>query len=98
MNKYKLRVIEKLDRRTALEQLAEEASELAQAALKVIRAEGLSKNPTPEKKALSNLVEEAGDVLMVMELLGLVPSNTTEDNPKWRRWSDRLDNESKRNN
>lgn len=39
-------VLEHIDRRTLLEQLAEEAAELSQAALKLIRAEGLSNNPT----------------------------------------------------
>ena len=37
----------KLDMRTLLEQLAEEASELSQASLKLIRAKGLSNNSTP---------------------------------------------------
>ena len=39
-------VLKNTDRRTLLEQLAEEASELSQAALKLIRAEKLSDNPT----------------------------------------------------
>ena len=43
----KLYVLQHLDRRTLLEQLAEEAAELSQAALKAIRAEELSNNPTP---------------------------------------------------
>ena len=41
----KLYVLQHLDRRTLLEQLAEEAAELSQAALKAIRAEELSNNP-----------------------------------------------------
>ncbi len=40
-------ILSVLDTRTLLEQLAEEASELAQAALKFIRAAEYSNNPTP---------------------------------------------------
>ena len=40
-------ILSVLDERTLLEQLAEEASELAQAALKFIRAKRLSNNYTP---------------------------------------------------
>ena len=92
MNKYKEYVKCHLGKRTQLEQLAEECNELAQAALKVIRAEGYSKNATTtsREEATANLVEEAGDVLMVMELLGLVPGGTTKQNPKWQRWKERL--------
>lgn len=53
-----------------LEQLAEEAAELAQAALKyarILRGE----NPTPVTKtdALQNLIEEKGDVLICLTVL-----------------------------
>lgn len=92
MNKYKVIVQTSLGRRTLLEQLAEECNELAQAALKTIRAEGLSKNATTvsEDEATANLVEEAGDVLMCLEVLGLVPDGTIKQNPKWQRWAKRV--------
>ena len=49
-------VLEKLDKRTILEQLAEEGSELSKASLKTIRAEELSNNFTPvtKEEAFSN--------------------------------------------
>lgn len=47
LDKYAEYIRSKLDRRTLLEQLAEEASELSQSALKVIRADGMSNNYTP---------------------------------------------------
>lgn len=55
-----------LTEREKLEQLAEEATELAQAAPKAIRAKKLSNNSTPttEETADMNLAEEVDDVLM----------------------------------
>ena len=60
----------KMSTRTMLEQLAEEAAELSQAALKLIRAMG-DENPTPvtREEAENNLVEEATDVMLVLETL-----------------------------
>lgn len=87
----------KLDMRTLLEQLAEEASELSQASLKLIRAKELSNNSTPidEQEAIQNLLEEVGDIRMVLTLL--CPENKIdidiENNPKWKRWAERLDYE-----
>ena len=84
----------KLDMRTLLEQFAEEASELSQASLKLIRAKGLSNNSTPiaEQEAIQNLLEELGDIRMVLMLL--CPENKIdidiENNPKWKRWAERL--------
>lgn len=50
----------KLDSRALLEGLAEEAAELSQAALKLIRAKGLSGNPTPisDEEAEAHLAED----------------------------------------
>lgn len=61
----------KLTERELLEQLSEEASELAQASLKLIRAKKLSNNNTPVscKDALSNLKEEMEDVRLCYEIL-----------------------------
>lgn len=84
---------EKLDRRTILEQLAEESAELTQAALKLVRAEGLSNNPTPieDDEAFNNLLEEIEDVIACLKLLDIdVTIAATSDNPKWERWVNRL--------
>lgn len=80
-----------LSERTLLEQLAEEASELAQAALKLIRAAEYSNNPTPItlQEAEVNLDEELHDVLAVASLLGIIDYDDDE-NPKWKRWAERL--------
>lgn len=85
---YILRI---LDARTLLEQLAEEASELAQAALKLIRAAEYSNNPTPItlQEAEVGLDEELHDVLAVASLLGIIDYDDDE-NPKWKRWAERL--------
>lgn len=70
---YRDFILEKLDERTLLEQLAEEASELSQAALKLIRAKGLGKNITPkaEQEALLTLAlaEEITDCRIVIDLV-----------------------------
>lgn len=53
-----------------LEQLAEECSELAQAALKLARLER-GENPTPktEEECVENLLEELGDVNLCMSVV-----------------------------
>jgi NTP pyrophosphatase (non-canonical NTP hydrolase) len=91
-----------LDARTKLEQLAEEAAELSQAALKLIRAKGLSNNVTPidEKEALANVREEIIDVLACIkvydyELDGVDVVEAMENSPKWLRWAERLKGECK---
>lgn len=89
MSKYKEYVLQKLTKRELLEQLAEEAAELSQAALKYIRAEGLSNNTTPVSagQAQVDLQEEFSDVLAVAELLELIDC---QNDKKWRRWAERL--------
>lgn len=61
-----------ISERALLEQLAEEASELSQAALKLIRAAGMSDNPTPvgAEQAAAQMLEETVDVLNCLTLLG----------------------------
>ena len=68
---YRDYILDKLDERTLLEQLAEEASELSQAALKLIRAKKLSNNVSPktEQEALLALAEEMVDCSIVIDLL-----------------------------
>ena len=89
MNQYKEYIFGVLSERELLEQLAEEAAELSQAALKLIRAEGLSNNTTPISagQARTNLQEEFSDILMVAELLELIDCQNAK---KWRRWAERL--------
>lgn len=84
-------ILDVLNERTMLEQLAEEASELAQAALKFIRAKQLNNNYTPltAGDAYLNLKEETRDVLTVASMLGLAEYNDCR-NPKIRRWAARL--------
>lgn len=77
-----------------LEQLAEEATELAQAALKLRRVVD-GKNPTPVKydDALENLLEEVADVDLVLAVLGLCESAEDEYarmDAKLARWKNRL--------
>ena len=72
--------------------LAEEASELSQAALKYRRAL-TKKNPTPlsEDDAYENLLEEIADVNLYMDTLYINTGTVKEHyNRKLRRWNDRL--------
>jgi NTP pyrophosphatase (non-canonical NTP hydrolase) len=84
--------------RDLLEQLAEEAAELGQAALKLIRARGYTDNPTPVSRedAMDSLEEEFMDVLAVyaafvggyggIELL----MDVSKRRSKWQRWANRV--------
>lgn len=89
MNKYQEYVLDVLTERELLEQLTEEAAEMQQAAMKLIRAEGLSNNTTPVTagQARTNLQEEFSDILMVAELLELIDC---QNDKKWQRWAERL--------
>lgn len=76
--------------KTLLDQLAEEATELAHAALKasrILRAE----NPTPvtPHEAESMIIEEWTDLCLVADVIGL---NLDEDiyDAKLKRWQSRL--------
>lgn len=60
-----------LSRGEVLCQLAEEAAELGQAALKLRRAlEGVNPTPVPVNEAEARLAEEVADVLLCLELAG----------------------------
>lgn len=89
MTNYKRYVQINLDYQAGLEQLAEEAVEVAHAALKLIRALELTANFTPITEAEKKLIEELGDVLMVCEALEIDPPNI-ENSPKWEPWAKRL--------
>lgn len=91
-------IAKKLSKAAVLEQLAEEAAELSQAALKyarILRGE----NPTPvtEQEAVANLREEYADVQVCASVIG---ANYGLIHPeiidtlrlsKMRRWLDRLE-------
>lgn len=83
-----------LDEREKLEALAEECTELAQAALKLIRAKDYSRNVTPidEQEALANLYEELNDVVSCLYILGVTLPDYTDNEhyAKWKRWAERL--------
>ena len=70
MNKTEAKIMDHIGESEMLCQLAEEAAELSQAALKLRRALGCN-NPTPVtvEEARRNLVEEAADVYNVLGLL-----------------------------
>lgn len=88
-------IAKKLTKAAALEQMAEEAAELAQAALKyarILRGE----NPTPvtEWEAMRHLSEEVADVLVCMDVVMEYPDSLygvdEQVFEKKARWLDRL--------
>ena len=91
------RIAEKLSKAAVLEQMAEEAAELAQAALKLARILR-GENPTPVSEADAALqlngemadVEVCGDVLMEH---GIIGANVVWEiyNSKKERWLKRLE-------
>lgn len=90
-----------LGREELLCQLAEEASELAQAALKLRRVYN-GKNPTPvtEKEALENLREEIADVWLAINSLEMnkdFMGYGKTMNKKTERWYNRIKNKRKEN-
>ncbi len=97
MNEYAKYVRDELASRDKLEQVAEEASELSQAALKFIRAYGLSENPTPitEEQALQDFIEEVRDLLCVLRIIFTDSAweriTDIDDYPKYRRWARRIE-------
>lgn len=82
----------RLSHRDLYEMLAEEAAELSQAALKVIRAEGMSGSVTPvsAEEAHAKLNEEVVDVLVVLAALNVEIFSAKLANEKAQRWADRL--------
>ena len=77
--------------------LAEEASELSKAAMKLARAKGLLDNPTPISvaQAENDLIEEYNDLLncifMLQRVSGLtVSENTVLRDNKYLRWAERI--------
>ena len=80
-------------------QLAEEASELAQAALKLRRVyDRTNPTPVPKEDALKHLYEEIADVWLTLKVLGLDTEPFIADYQermmeKVCRWARRLDGE-----
>ena len=71
--------------------IAEEATELAQAALKVARIER-RENPTPvpAHKAMQDVVEELADVAVVCDVIRLEPDRQIMMD-KLKRWAERIE-------
>lgn len=91
--KYLEYVRSKLDLRTLLEQLAEESAEFTQAILKVIRAAGLSDNPTPVSaaEAAMSFVEEYRDMALCLHVLNITDESAEDISiEKLKRWAERL--------
>ena len=85
-----------VSKKELLAQLAEEATELAHAALKYRRALD-DENPTPvsRNEAFKNLIEEIDDVALLLETLALkwrVEFNSSSRERKLNRWVERLKN------
>lgn len=73
-----------------LAQLGEEASELAQAALKLRRVlDGTNPTPVTKAQAMDNLIEEYGDVVFCMKELEITYDSSLIGKKKVR-WIERL--------
>ena len=87
----------KLPKEELLAQLAEEATELAHAALKLRRVlDGTNPTPVDHITAKSALIEEIADVTLLLQLLELGMDDYGPDikatmNYKLRRWAERLE-------
>lgn len=83
-----------LGKRDQMEALAEEAAELSWAALKWIRATGMSANPTTEgfHQTANNLIEEFRDVLACAYVAGLrIPTEEElKQSEKSKRWEEKI--------
>lgn len=86
-------IISKIGLPATLEQLAEEAAELSQAALKVARIIR-RENPTPVGycQAVDNLKEEVADVRLCLKVLedAFIMNTEETEGVKLNRWLDRL--------
>lgn len=86
-----------LDRGELLAQLAEEATELAKAALKLRRVySGINPTPITEQEALENLLEEMADISTCIHVLGYDAEECLDKVHrttvfKLKRWADRLE-------
>ena len=90
-------VAENISELAVLMALAEEATELSKAAMKLVRAKGLLDNPTPisVEQAEADLIEEYNDLLNCIDVLGEMSSLTISEDiglrmRKCRRWAERI--------
>ena len=86
---------EKVPKEEMLALLAEEATELAHAALKLRRVYD-GKNPTPvtHEEAFENLKEEIADVRLIIDVLGMDKNHMERcmmQSSKLKRWVQRLE-------
>lgn len=101
MNKTEEYILETLGECEILAQLAEEAAELAKAALKLRRVlDGNNPTPVSEEEALQNLIEEVGDVWVCLDLI----LDEEEQESAWEisllkmdKWAKRLEKGVERN-
>ena len=81
---------DKMGRAAVYEQLAEEAAELAQAAIKYARVlRGESPTPVPAQEAMDAIVDELSDVTLCADVAGVLP-DLTQMYEKRERWCRRL--------
>ena len=84
-------IVDKIGLAAMYEQLAEEATELAHAALKYARIiRGENPTPIPEKAAAFAVIEELSDVELVSGTMGVFADLTLMDE-KRQRWCERLE-------
>ncbi len=96
METFSKKVLNRIGAPACLDQLAEEAAELAQAALKLSRIErGMNPTPITKEDAISRLLEEVADVKVCLRALSdYAPVNgaivETLMRGKADRWLERL--------
>ena len=95
MNETETKIMEHIGESEMLCQLAEEAAELSQAALKLRRAmTGYNPTPITVAEADANLIEEAADVNLVLSFLlsdGGIAEMEEIKQRKHKRWLNRLE-------
>lgn len=90
-------IVHKIGTPATLEQLAEEAAELSQAALKLARViRGENPTPVPYVQAVEHLSEEAADVRVCLKVLQeaafpIALDTEKTEQAKLNRWLDRLE-------
>ena len=87
-----MQIIEKIPQEELLAGLAEEAAELAQAALKLRRViDGTNPTPMTHEEAMDNLEEEIADVHLYLNYIDYDSRKVTEFyKNKRERWENRL--------
>ena len=84
-------IVLKIGEAATYEQLAEEAAELAQAALKVARVlRGENPTPVTAEEATAHIIEEFTDVAVCAKVLHL-KADIKLAKAKYKRWNNRLE-------